>query len=350
MEPRAELSRRQFLATTGAALAGAAVGAPALVRAQGREIVVGGPGGMANVLRDEVIPSFEKKHNCKVLYEGSRSLINLQKLETNRQAPKLSVVLMDEDIMLRAAEEDLIARVSPADVPMLSKILPQAIRKDGLWINYKTPRGAIAYNSKALPGGVPTWAELWEAKYRKKVLLPHMGLTSAVNVLTVAAHLATGKPLREAQYDLDAAFKKLAALKPNLLNIYTNPTQAHNLLEQGEGWVIPGEIGSYVLLRKSQGAPVDMAKPKEGSFSLPSGLAKVKSGPNPELAHAFIDTMLDVPAQKLWAERFFDSPANPATPVGPDIVSPAEMFATDWEFVSKNRKAWIERFDREIAA
>jgi putative spermidine/putrescine transport system substrate-binding protein len=341
-------SRRRFLVGAAGLVAASRVAAPAVIRAQPREIVVGGPGGMATVMRDEVIPAFEQTHKCKVLYEGSRSLINLQKLETNRDAPKLSVVMMDEDIMLRAAEQGLLAPVTTAEVPALAKLVAQALRPDGLWVNYKTPRAAIAYNVKALPGGVPTWAELWEAKYRKKVLLPHMSLTSAVCVLTIASHLATGKPLAQAQYEVDAGFQQLARLRPNILNVYTNPTQAQNLLEQGEGWVIPGEITSYVLLRKSQGAPIDMARPKEGSFAFPSGLAKVKNGPQPDLASAFINEMLDVRAQRLWAERFFDSPANPEAPVSPDIVSPAQMFTTDWGFVSKNRKSWIERWDREI--
>jgi putative spermidine/putrescine transport system substrate-binding protein len=341
-------SRRRFLVGAVGLVAASRVAAPAVTRAQPREIVVGGPGGMATVMRDEVIPAFEQKHKCKVLYEGSRSLINLQKLETNRDAPKLSVVMMDEDIMLRAAEQGLLAPVTTAEVPALAKLVAQALRPDGLWVNYKTPRAAIAYNVKALPGGVPTWAELWDAKYLKKVLLPHMSLTSAVCVLTIAAHLATGKPLAQAQYEVDAGFQQLAKLRPNILNVYTNPTQAQNLLEQGEGWVIPGEITSYVLLRKSQGAPIDMARPKEGSFAFPSGLAKVKNGPQPDLASAFINEMLDVRAQRLWAERFFDSPANPEAPVSPDIVSPAQMFTTDWGFVAKNRKSWIERWDREI--
>ena len=348
MRHRNELSRRRFLVGAAGLVAAGQVAAPSVLRAQSREIVVGGPGGMATVMRDEVIPPFEKKYSCKVLYEGSRSLINLQKLQTNRDAPKVSVVMMDEDIMLRAAEEGLITQITPSDVPMLSKIVPQSVRPGGLWVNYKTPRAAIAYNAKALPGGVPTWAELWEGKYRKKILLPHMSLTSAVCVLTIAAHLESGKPLAQAQYEVEAGFRHLAKLKPNLLNVYTNPTQAQNLLEQGEGWVIPGEITSYVLLRKSQGAPIDMARPKEGSFAFPSGVAKVKNGPNPDLASAFINEMLDVRAQKLWAERFFDSPANPETPVSPDIVSPAQMFTTDWDFVAKNRKVWIERWDREI--
>lgn len=338
-------TRRHFLIGTAAML-----GAPAIVRAQTKEIVVGGPGGMAGLMRDEIVPAFEKRTGAKVLFEGSRSVVNLQKLQTSKDKPTMSVVMMDEDIMLRAGGEGLIAPVTPAGVKGLSKVVPVAIAKDGMWVRYKTPRVAVAFNSTRVPGGVPTWAELWDAKYRGKLAVPHMSLTSTANVLTIASHLETGKPFQEAQYDVDAGFKKLRALKPNVMAFYNNGQQGQALLEQGEAWAIPGEITSYVLLRKGEGVKIDLAAPKEGSFGIPSSVAEVKGAPNPELAREFITELLEAPAQKLFAERYFDSPANPSTPVGPGIMSPSEMFNTDWEFVSKNRAAWIERFDREVVA
>src|SRR4051812_33123582 len=86
---RLQSTRRRFLA--GAAGATAMLAAPSVVRAQAKEIVVGGPGGMAGVMRDFVVPDFEKKLGCKVLYEGSRSAVNLQKLQTDKANPKMSV-------------------------------------------------------------------------------------------------------------------------------------------------------------------------------------------------------------------------------------------------------------------
>lgn len=55
-----------------------------------------------------------------------------------------------------------------------------------------------------------------------------------------AAHLATGKPFAEAQYDMDPGFRKLFALQPNVLTVYTNQPQAENLLETGEASIMSG--------------------------------------------------------------------------------------------------------------
>lgn len=341
-------SRRRFMSASALTLAG--VAAPALVRAQAKEIVVGGPAGMAGLMRDDVIPSFEKSSGIKVIYEGSRSAVNLQKLQTNKAQPLMSVVMMDEDIMMRAGLEKLIAPVSASSVPELGKIVPASIAKDALWIRYKTPRAAIAYNSRRLPQGIASWAALWTPEFKGKLMVPHMSLTSAVNLLTVAAHLETGKPFQEAQYEVDAAFKKLKEIKPNVLGFHTTGQQAQTLLEQGEAFAVPAEISSYVLMRKAEGVPIDLNTPKEGSFGLPSAIALVAGAPQADAAQAFVNHMLSPAIQELWAAKLFDSPANPAAKVGAGILSPAQMFNTDWEFVSTNRARWIERFDRDIVA
>lgn len=341
----ARLTRRGFVLAGATALA-----APAIVQAQAREIIVGGPAGMANLMRDEVVPAWERRTGARIAYEGSRSVVNLQKLQAQRAQPQMSVIIMDEDIMLLAAGDNLIEHVTPANVPEMARIVPAAIGRDGLWIRYKTPRIACAYNTQRLPGGIASWAELWTPRFARKLMLPHFSLTSAVSLLTVAAHLETGKPYQEAQYDADAGFRKLRQIKPNVLGFHITGQQAQTLLEQGEAWGIPGEISSYVLLRKSEGVPVDLNKPSEGSFSLPSCVALVARGPNQDVARDFINEMLSVRVQELWASKLFDSPANPSARVSSDILSPAQMFNTDWEFVARNRAQWIERFDREIVA
>jgi putative spermidine/putrescine transport system substrate-binding protein len=165
-----------------------------------------------------------------------------------------------------------------------------------------------------------------------------------------AAHLATGKPLAQAQYEIDAAFDHLAKLKPNVLNVYSTMTQAFNLLEQGEITMLAGNWSAFALPRKAAGAPVDLAAPKEGIFAMPSGICLVKDGPAPALAELYVNEMLGPDLQGKVAAFSASLATNANAAVQPGMPTGVEIFSPDWAFVSKNRAAWIERFDRLMAA
>ena len=338
----AGVTRRRFLAGTAAA-----VSFPALVRAQGKEIVVGGAASHKAFMEPTVIPMFEKKYGCKVVFEGTRSLVNLEKMVSNKAKPYLSVVMMDDPVLLLAAKEDVIEKATPTTVPNLGKLKPAAIHMGGLWTNYQQPFAGIAYAPARVKPAPVSWAEAWEGRYKGKVIVPSLQNTEGLSVLFMAAHLETGKPMKEAQFQIDAAFKRLRALKPNLLTIYTQMPQAFNLLEQGEAWMIAGALSSYAHERKRQGAAVAMDAPKEGVMAMPSGIARVKNGPQPELAWAFINEMLGAEYQKILSEAAAALPTNTSVPTPAGM--PKDVFVPDWAYVAEQRKGWVERWDKEMS-
>ena len=339
----ARLTRRHFLAGTAAA---STLGFPAVVRSQPKEIVIGGAASHKAFMEPSVIPMFEKKYGCKVVFEGTRSLVNLEKMVSNKAKPYLSVVMMDDPVLLLAVKEDVLEKTTAAKVPNLSKLKPAAIHMDGMWTNYQQPYAGIAFAPAKVKPAPASWGEVWDPKYKGKVIVPSLQNTEGLSMFFVAAQLETGKPMKEAQYQTDAAFKKLRALKPNLLTIYTQMPQAFNLLEQGEAWMIAGALSSYASERKRQGASVEMDSPKEGVMAMPSGIAKVKNGPQPELAWAFLNEMLGAEYQKILAEVAAALPTNTAVAIPAGM--PKDVFVPDWEYVAKERKGWVERWDKEM--
>jgi putative spermidine/putrescine transport system substrate-binding protein len=256
---------------------------------------------------------------------------------------------MDDPVMIRAADDKLITPISATATPNLGKLTPGSVHRDGLWANYQKPWVGIAYSTKRVPGGPKSWTELWDAKYAQKIIVPSLQNTEGFWTLLVAAHLETGKPYKEAQYEIDAAFKKLKSLKPNLLNVYTNAPQAINLLEQGEAWMIGGQFSAYTLIRKADGSPVDLAVPADGGFSMPSGIAKVAGGPAPDLADAVIDAFLGAEVQKILSETAFVAPTNAATKTPAGFPDSSTLFAPDWAFIAKERAGWVDRWIKEMA-
>lgn len=340
-------SRRSFLA--GSASAAALIGAPSIVRAQAKEIVVGGAASMASWMNGTMTEYFEKKYKCKVTFEGTRSLVNLEKMQKNKDKPYLSVVLMDDPVMIMAVQEGLLEKLTPAITPNLAKVRPASIHMDGMWANYLQPWQGIATNTKALPNGMTSWAEMFEPRFKGRIVLPSLQNTEGLANLVMAAHLETGKPIAEAQNLIDAGFKKIATLKPNILTIYTQIPQAFNLLEQGEAWAIPSAFSSVVVPREKEKAPIKLTAPKEGIFVGPAGIALVKNGPAGDLARAFVDELLSAELQNKLLPETFAFPSNIDAKPPEGLSADVKAYGLDWQFVAKNRGDWVTRWDREMA-
>jgi putative spermidine/putrescine transport system substrate-binding protein len=343
-----QISRRRLLAGASVASAAAITGFPSIVRAQAKELVVGGAAGFAAWMNGTVAQAFEAKYKTKLVYEGTRSLVNLEKMQKNKDKQYLSVVMMDDPVMILAVQEGLLEKLTPAKVPNLAKIRPDTVHMEGMWANYLQPWQGVAYNTKALPGGFPAWADCYDPKFKGRLVLPSLQNTEGLANLVVAAALETGKPIDKAQYEIDAGFKKIKTLKPNILTIYTQIPQALTLLEQGEGWAIPSMFSTNVI-PKEKDSPMKMTAPKEGVFVGPAGICLVKGGPNQEMGLALIDMMLGAEMQdKLQPETYaFPSNTGAKPPVG--LAADVKVHNLDWAFVAKERGEWVKRWDREMA-
>jgi spermidine/putrescine-binding protein len=141
-------SRRGLLKTSVISAGAALIGAPRIVHADPKEVVVGGPAGAAKYFNSDVFPLIEKKLGIKVIYEGTNSLTNLQKMSADKDAPKMPVVIMDDPVMLVAAKEGLITPITVAGSPNLVKLAPTNVHQDGMWANYQMPWAGIAFNTR----------------------------------------------------------------------------------------------------------------------------------------------------------------------------------------------------------
>ncbi len=270
-------------------------------------------------------------------------------MQKNKDKQYLSVVMMDDPVMIPAVAEGLLEPLTVAKVPNLAALKPGTIHMDGMWCNYLQPWLGIAYNPQVMKTAPTSWADAYDPKYKGRVILPSLQNTEGLANLFMAAQLATGKPMAEAQKDIDAAFKKLVTIKPNLLTAYTQMPQAYNLMEQGEGYMISSAISQVALERKAAGAPVDIAVPKEGIFAMPSGVALVRGAPQPELAAGYINEMISPEVQTKLSAVTFSLPTNKDTPVPPGAPTGVTIHGIDWKFVADNRADWVKRWDRDMA-
>ncbi len=231
MPNSSRLSRRHLLATGAAAGTALVTGFPNVVRAQTREIFIGGPALPG--LTDGLFPLIEKKHNIKVLFEGTNSLINLEKMQSNKARPTMTLTMMDDPVLILAERQKLIKKL-PADVTNLADVIPDAKPHGGMWANWCQPMCSFSYNTRAVPKGLASYAEAWEPRFKERIVVISMRITQAIAPLLAATHHVTKKPLAQCLPEWQAGIERMKELRPNIMQISTNYPQAQQLNETGE--------------------------------------------------------------------------------------------------------------------
>jgi len=128
-----------------------------------------------------VVPHMSKAIGAEILFEGTKSSVNLEKMSSNKTSDP---------------------------VPNMTDLRPDAVHMDGMWCNYVQPWAGVAYNSEFKSGGVASWEELWSDAAKGQLIIPSLQNTEGMWTLFMSAMLGSGKPFAEAQYEIDAAFAK----------------------------------------------------------------------------------------------------------------------------------------------
>lgn len=326
--------------------------------AQGKEIAIGIWGGaQGEFVKKEIIPVFEKDFDCKIMAEEGFTLANVSKMRATKDNPKYSVMFIDDVAIPICKAEGLIAELPKDEMPAMAKLYPKFLYEDGYGTGLGISLGGVFHNTREKAPA--SYADLWGPEYKGEIKLVSPKNTPSMFFLIVAAAVATGKPFEQAQYEIDAAWDKVAALKPNVQNIFESGIQAANEIAQGQAMVGLVEYSKYIYPYTAKGAPVTMGFPKEGSFAGTNCQVLVKGGPNQDLAVAFMNRMLEPSVQKPLAEFALIAP-----PVA-DIEFSAEtlryiayplaemdargLFTPDWAHINKNRPAWTERLNQIFA-
>ena len=328
--------------------------------AQDKQIQIGIWGGpQGEFIRKNVLPAFERDFGCKVFAEEGTTLGQISRLRATKDNPKYTVMFVDDLGVEIAKREGLIDPLPKARMPNLAKVFPRFVYNDGYGVALAVSTAGLFYNPNATKAPA-SYGDIWDPRFRKRVSLVSTKNTPSVFVVIATAALVTGKPFQEAQYLADAAWPKLAELKPNILNLYES-NNAAVYVAQGEGDIGGIEFSKYVYPYMLQGAPIDMAFPKEGAFAGVNCQVLVKGGPNGDLGAEFMNRMLDPKVQQPLAEFAIAAPPiEGVTFEKPEIakllayplskMDEMGLFSPDWAYVNGVRSAWIERLNQIFVA
>jgi len=319
------VSRRTFLATTAAAaMAGTFKTQAASFEGQTLRVQSwGGSDGIA--IQKYIIDPFTKATGAKVVVEEGVTSASIAKVTAQKNDPQIDVVFLDDVGVFALNRQGLLDKIDLSKVPNATDVYPAFILDGEFGIGFYTYITTILNNTK---GPAPTsWDDLWSPAYQGKVLAPAITDTQALLLTIMAAQLGGGS-----LENLDPAWPKLTALKPQVFSFITNRALDAQALQAGQATAAV-DIPSYFKPYMSDSSDIGVATAlKEGYFAITGAAVLVKgSKGNRDLAHAFINQALSPDSQAGIATDAWYGPTNQKTVVSnsaaPYVVHTPEQLA-----------------------
>jgi iron(III) transport system substrate-binding protein len=261
------LARMMAALLLAAATAGSAMG-------QGKVVVYTSNDSNLNRF---IFEAFKKETGVEVEQVEAGSGVILRRMASERERPLGDIIWGVSRTLLRANK--------PLLAPYASKnkdAVPAHFRDpEDYWLGTNVHLLVILQNTKLLPAdqGPKTWVDLAKPEWKGKIAFTDPANSgSAYSNVTMLAQLWGGN---------DAAWEKVSGLIAN-----TKVLNRSSLVFQGVG---NGEFPLGMSLEyagyqwSSNGAPVKVIYPADGTIAQMEGVAIIKGGPNTENAKLFVD-------------------------------------------------------------
>ncbi len=270
-------------------------------------------GGDRLAIQKHVVDPFVKETGATVVVEEGNTSASIAKARAQKNDPQLDVIFLDDIGVLTLAREGILDKLDLSKMPHAKEIHPTYHVGDGSGIGLFNYIFTINYNDKVLAAPPKSWKEIWDPKYKGKVLLPPTTSTQTLLLTVMAAKLGGG-----GLDNLAPAWPMLQQLKPNVHSVVQNRALGAELLKSGEA-VISLEIPYEYKVFIERDYPIAMTTDlEEGFFSITGSACLVKGGKgNREVAYAFIDRALTAEAQSGMAADRWYGPTNPNAKLSP---------------------------------
>jgi putative spermidine/putrescine transport system substrate-binding protein len=309
--------KRTALAVVVIVLAGALSAAAQTASFKGQTLRVQFWGGAdGTVIQRHIVDPFVKETGAVVVVENGNTSASIAKARAQKGDPQLDVIFLDDIGVLTLAREDILEKLDLAKMPQAKEIHPTYRVGDGYGIGIFNYITTILYNDKVVTAPPKSWRELWDPKYRGKVLVTPITHTQGLLLTVMAARLGGGS-----LDNLAAAWPKLRELRPNIHSQVENRAVGAELLKSGEA-LLSVEIPYYYKAYIERGYPIAMTTDlEEGFFSITGAACLVKGGKaSRDLAYAFINRALTAEAQSRLAEDLWYGPTNPNAKLAPQAA------------------------------
>lgn len=330
-----------LLATAGSAIAAK------------RELVISTWGYGYDIFKGIWQEPFEKKYDCKIVWEFGNNSERANKLRMFKNNPRVDVVQITDYFAQMLTNEGILDQITEEEAPNLARLYGFAKQplKNGTSPAYTVGRCGIVYRTDVIKQPITSWKDLWRPDVQGKLALPDITITQGPMLMEMTARVL-GTDLS----NVDAVFRKLSELKKGTVKFYTKTSELVNMFQRGEAAIAPSQA-MFFRDFVNTGLPVAWVDPVEGTPAVINTIGVVKGAPNRDLAVKYVDFMLSDEVQYESAMQIKDSPVNKYVKIpenaregltyGENAIK--NLIILDWDYVLQHRDAWMERWNREIA-
>ena len=337
-----DLSRRELLAGTAAVAATSAL--PNTSWAAENFVLATFGGTYGNLLKENVVPNFEKQNDVNVKYEFGWGSKFMPKIIASRKRPPFDAVYINEDEAMFGETAGLWQPIDTSKTPNASDLhdvcKPSSVPMyTGIVYEF-----TCAYNPAKMDKP-KSWGDLWQKGIT--VGVPHISSTYGKIFLQIAAELNGGSV-----DNLDPGFAQLKKL--DNMKIYKGVTDGFGKFERGE---MDAALfyRHRIQLLIDKGVGLEFTTPQEGTYGMRTGVQIPKNVSNPDVSLKWANLMMSPEYQKVFAPKLY-SPSNKLVKLddalaakhvyGADKVSSLRF--ADWDKINPIKSDLLERWNKEF--
>ena len=293
------------------------------------------------------LDAFEASSGIEVNFVRLSAGEILSKIQVEKNNPQASVWYGGNcDTFIAAAKSDLL---EPYKSPALTDVPSNYSDPDGYWspvyvgaLSFAVDKDWFAEKGYSYPA---SWEDLLKPEFEGQISMAHPG--SSGTAYTILATIVQMK-------GEDKAMEYFKALNSNVRQYTKSGSAPPKNVGLGEASI--GLSFSHDCLKPaSQGYPVELSFPKEGTGYEIGAIALIKNGPAEEVENAkkFIDWTLSKEGQDVYStNNSFRLPVNKTSKVPEGAVNINDLKVIDYDFTwaGNNRKRLIEKFSEVVAA
>jgi len=313
--------------------------------ASAQELVVGEFGGsFADNVKACYIDAFEKKTGATVVTKLANSAQQAAAIRATAGQSDMDVVFADDAFAVQMANEGLLVTLDRAKLSNVPEIIDGAWGKGDAYVAAMLGATTIIYNKDKVITPPTSWNDLFDEKYKGRVTIGDISGTAGWQFLAAVNRMEGGS-----LDDITPGIEKIQPLAKEAVLLYTQADQVVSLFERGE-------IDIAVWYPQiNNGLPLAVAYPKEGAVGIRPSIMIPKGTEQEDLAHKFVDTVLDADNQKCFSERQFIGSVNKNVTLSDAVsaVVPSGEALDAMLFLDPNEMAtklpeWTRRWQREV--